>query len=84
MILVAAAFGGFWWLMQRRTTESEWRVLPMTSLPSLEQQPAFAPLADQVAFTWDGGGWAITISTCNSAVARRQGATPTLIVCGVD
>jgi hypothetical protein len=45
MILVAAAFGGFWWLMQRRITESEWRVLPMTSLPSLEQQPAFAPLA---------------------------------------
>jgi len=32
------------------------RVVPLTSLPGMERDPAFSPDGSQFAFSWDGGG----------------------------
>jgi serine/threonine protein kinase len=74
LLALAVLLGGSWWLIQQRTTDSEWRALPLTSLPGLEQQPALAPSADQVAFMWDGG----ELGNHDIYVQQVNGATPPL------
>ena len=71
---LAVLLGVSWWLMQQRTTDAEWRALPLTSLPGLEQQPALSPSADQVAFMWDGG----ELGNQDIYVQQVNGATPPL------
>src|SRR5439155_21774569 len=47
-----------WWGVGKPSVDSGLpppRVVPFTSFPGLEQDPAFSPDGKQVAFVWDGG-----------------------------
>ena len=44
-----------WWFLRRADSEVPWKVLPLTALPGLEQQPVLSPAGDHVAFSWDAG-----------------------------
>ena len=77
VVVLAAAvlLPALWWLNRQSTGTPEWRVLPLTSLPGLEQQPALSPKsADQVAFTWDGG----ELANHDIYVQQVNGVTPPL------
>ena len=73
--VAAAMLGtGAWWWVGHSSADSTWQVLPLTSLPGLEQQPALSPSADQVAFMWDGGD----LGNHDIYVQQVKGATPPL------
>jgi Tol biopolymer transport system component len=72
--LAALLLAGAWWFSTARGTDVRWRVLPLTTLPGLEQQPALSPTGEQVAFMWDGGNPA----NHDIYVQQVSGTTPPL------
>ena len=71
---LAVLLGGSWWLIQQRTTDAEWRALPLTSLPGWNSSQPSLLRQTRVAFMWDGG----ELSNQDIYVQQVNGATPPL------
>lgn len=52
LIVCLAVLG--WFVFSRQTPPPARRTVPLTSLPGLKQEPAFAPDGKQIAFVWNG------------------------------
>jgi hypothetical protein len=57
LALIAVVVGGTWLLLSRRGRErtGPLRIVPFTGLSGLEDQAAFSPDGNQLAYVWDGG-----------------------------
>jgi Tol biopolymer transport system component len=79
LVCLGAAGGAVWRLLPRESAPPA-RLMPLTTFPGSERQPALSPDGNFVVFAWDGGieesGTDIYIKALNGEALRRLTETP--------
>jgi Tol biopolymer transport system component/DNA-binding winged helix-turn-helix (wHTH) protein len=83
LAVLVLTLGGIWAMRANRAEAPQaatFKAVPFTSYPGAERQPAFSPMGDQIAFTWNGEdngeSWSIYVKLIGSEAPLRLTKAP--------